>query len=504
MIYNERYGTIMLKKTISFVVAAVMLIAAFSSIPANVAEAADGALRGKTIILDAGHGVGSTNIYAGYDEGATMFVLANKIKPMLESHGAAVRMTRPEKNNISVYIRAARVNIWALGAVKDAGQANAGEIDRLIGIMQEIIEDPEKNAAIYMNYPFDYDFNRVIHPDLKKAFEYENHSAIRDNFLMISLHSNATGSPINESINGANAFYMANEQEWIKNYYNGYSYEKYSLNFANKILDNLDKIGIKKRKAEADCYVVIREHNVPAVLIENGFHTNDADRAKLSDDKFLDKLAQAYTDAVIEYFSEIAPPETDPMQRINAKDVKVTMNGHFVNLTENPILFEGEIYFPAGDIARISGYAIDDSGILYRGEKYELQKPLVSGGKLYIGAAELFFIQEFVFWAEADIDASNVRVQFKINRQFEPKWDGSPPIFVKGELCVPLGPVLKLLGYTAERKDDLLAIYRGNEAIYYATETEYMIISDTLYMSVNRLESIKDILWASFDVEALD
>jgi len=49
----------------------------------------------------------------------------------------------------------------------------------------------------------------------------------------------------------------------------------------------------------------MREHNVPAVLVENGFHTNAQDRAKLSDDAFLGRLAKAYTDTIVDYFAGI-------------------------------------------------------------------------------------------------------------------------------------------------------------------------------------------------------
>jgi hypothetical protein len=407
-------------------------------------------------------------------------------------------MTRPDEANVSVYARAAKVNIWALQSVKNFRRYETDEIDRLIGVMQAIIDDPEENAAIYMNYPFDYEFGRKIHPDLAKIFEYENHAAVKNNYLMISLHSNATGSPIKPSVSGADAFYMSNSHDWMKNYYKDYSYEKQNLNFANKILSNIEKLGIQKRKAEAACYVVIREHNVPAVLIENGFHTNDADRAKLSDNSFLNKLAQTYADSVVSYFSEIE--ETAPMQYLDAKSVKLTLNGYLVKLTESPILLEGELYFCVEDIARITGNASDGSGILYRGKSYELKKPIVSGGKLFIGAEEMISIQKTVLWAGVLVNAADVRVKFKINKYFEPKWDGSEPVFLNGELCIPLKPALRALGYTAEIEEEVLFIYRKGEPIY-STESEYVMISGELHMTVAQLEAIKRILWASFDVD---
>jgi len=516
----------MLKKTISFIIAA-LLMAAIAAAPAGVvSEAADGTLAGRTVILDAGHGLGSSNVYEGYDEQVAMLKLALKIKPLLESSGAKVLLTRPDEKNVSVYARTAKINIWALQAVKAARPGEAGEIDRLIKIMQSIIDDPETNAAIYMNYPFDYEYQRKIHPDLKKVFEYEGHAAVRDNFLMVSLHSNATGTPINTSVNGANAFYMANSHECIANYYTGYSYEKQNKNIAHKILDNLAKIGINKRGAEDACYVMVREHNIPAVLVENGFHTNAADRAKLLDDKFLDKLAAAYADAILDYFSEIEPektPESPPMTHpqtlqppavhtpessrpipqlnlSNTKNIKVSLNGHSVKLTQPPIFFEGELYIGLEDIARVSGYALSETGILYRGKSYELKNPVKNGGKLYIGAAELLSIQKSVLWAEVKIDVGNARVKFRINKAYEPKWDNAKPAFENGVLCVPLGPVLRILGYRAEHADGLLTIYRNDEALY-STKTDYVFLGDTLCMTAGQLNALGEILWASFDFE---
>ena len=48
--------------------------------------------------------------------------------------------------------------------------------------------------------------------------------------------------------------------------------------------------------------MVLREVNVPAVLVENGFHTNPQDRALLSDPNFRQSLAVAYRNAIVEYF----------------------------------------------------------------------------------------------------------------------------------------------------------------------------------------------------------
>ena len=303
---------------------------------AEASSEASAKLSGKVIILDAGHGTSTTNKYVGYDEQVTMFKLAQKIKPLLESQGATVYMTRTTDETVLLAARAAKINIWALEAIKDARQQNIAkyreasgniangatangdttkddiaEIDRLLGIMHSIVDNPEEIGAVYMNSPFKPE--RTIHPDLTRVFELQDNPEIGKRFLVISLHSNATGKPINESANGASAFHISTTHKNTSKYYTGYSYIEQSRDFANVILDHIAKVGIQKRGASIENYFMIREHNVPGVLVENGFHTNASDRAKLSDDSFLDRLAYAYLDAITAYFDGLSLPERPPV-----------------------------------------------------------------------------------------------------------------------------------------------------------------------------------------------
>jgi N-acetylmuramoyl-L-alanine amidase len=221
-------------------------------------------------------------------------------------------MTRPTHADVSLNVRAALVNKWALQAVKDSRnqrleqmKTNAPaaasinkdikELDRLLKVVQSIIDDPKKNAPIYMNSP--YSSKRKMNSDWKKVFEFENDPAVYNNFLFISLHSNATGKPINTAANGADMYLATNGT------YANYSNLKYGNQFANLLLDKIHPLGIKRNKIHNSNFVVVREHNVPGVLTENGFHTNKSDRSKLMSDTFLDKLAAAYTEAIIDYFA---------------------------------------------------------------------------------------------------------------------------------------------------------------------------------------------------------
>ena len=289
-------------------------------------------LSDKTVILDAGHGTKNSPGYEGYNEAETMLKLASKIKTKLESRGIKVYMTRIDQYDVQHPVRAALVNKWALLELEKVNPEKGGEIGKYLKIMQNIIDDYEKYAHIYMNFPFDYDYKRKIHPDLQRIFELENDPAIRDRFLFISLHSNATPNPVKTSVNGATAFYISNSYEYNTVYYKNFSNEQRSFKFGDKILDNIEKLGIKKKKAEPQAFFVIREHNIPAVLVEHGFHTNEKDRAKLSDEAFLDKLASVYLDTVIEYFKEI---ELYPDYQILEIPERYKMQGSF-SVYRNP------------------------------------------------------------------------------------------------------------------------------------------------------------------------
>ena len=277
-----------------------------------------GALVGCIIFLDAGHGNGADNVFMGYSEGQTMLRLALMIKPLLEEHGATVILTRPTEANVSLPMRVATINLLSLEVLGETRQqelyftseyykinyleAQILEIERLMDAMQKIINDYERYAPIYFNFPFDWSFSRKIHPDLERIFELQTAPEVRDSFLVISLHSNATSTPINTATNGADIFIMTESVARDRNYFAYYTNEDRSRYFANILLDNIHEIGIQRRGVQEDNWFMIREHNLPGALAENGFHTNPQDRALLSCNYFLQRLALAYEDAIIRYF----------------------------------------------------------------------------------------------------------------------------------------------------------------------------------------------------------
>jgi len=170
--------------------------------------------------------------------------------------------------------------------------------------MEKIIDDFREYGTIYMNFPFDTRRETRIHPYLEYIFELQAHEIFAYNWLGISLHSNATGRPTNTAIHGADAYFMQNSNHRSEYYFANYSHENNMQIFADIVLDNIDEIGISRRYIRPSNFLITREVNIPMILIENGFHTNPYDRALLSCDDFLQKLAAAYFDAIIRYFEK--------------------------------------------------------------------------------------------------------------------------------------------------------------------------------------------------------
>ena len=91
----------------------------------------------------------------------------------------------------------------------------------------------------------------------------------------------------------------------LRTYFPGYTSASESRRFGDRLLNNIHAIGIPRRAngLRAQDIAVLREVNIPGVLVENGFHTSAADRALLRDAGFMERLAQVYANSIIGHFS---------------------------------------------------------------------------------------------------------------------------------------------------------------------------------------------------------
>jgi len=269
-------------------------------------------LSGRVIILDPGHGDDTANFFQGYNEPVVMLKLAEIIKSLLEEHGATVHLTRTDSVNVPLSTRIALTNIWSLELLREIKIKNTNDIDSIndqmndiaesIKIMHKIISNPDDHASVYFNTPFARPV--TMHPDLQRIFELQSDPDLGERILFISLHSNATGTPINTNVRGADVFHVSNTLRDLTGYYTDYSHYIQSMHFGEILLDLIHDTGIQRRSVSHANFFVLREHNLPAVLVENGYHTNPRDRANLMNDDYLLQLAHAYLEATIAFYAD--------------------------------------------------------------------------------------------------------------------------------------------------------------------------------------------------------
>lgn len=107
--------------------------------------------------------------------------------------------------------------------------------------------------------------------------------------VYISIHANAYGSTWNDAGGIETYIYLNREQV--------------SSNLALKIHNHLiNQTGLRNRGVKTAGFHVLRETNMPAVLIECGFMTNPAECALLRSDAYRRTCANAIVNGIVEYY----------------------------------------------------------------------------------------------------------------------------------------------------------------------------------------------------------
>jgi N-acetylmuramoyl-L-alanine amidase len=108
--------------------------------------------------------------------------------------------------------------------------------------------------------------------------------------LFVSVHFNSCPS---EEVHGIEIFYYDSKEMWRT---------QASKRLAHCILDDvLEQTGAISRGIKRGNFHVIRETEIPAVLVEGGFMTNKEERNKLRDRAYLDLLAEGIAQGIDKY-----------------------------------------------------------------------------------------------------------------------------------------------------------------------------------------------------------
>ena len=157
--------------------------------------------------------------------------------------------------------------------------------------------------------------------------------------LLLSLHSNATGSGVNESVDYVVAYHLYDD--------NGTKVDDQSKEIAKALASAVAKLmGTKQGGKTAsrlgsgdwngdgvmndNYYTVLHNCRIvetPGVILEHSFHTNTRSTKWLMDKANLQKLADAEAKVIAEYFGIAAEPEAKPAQNVCTVTLPVLRKG---------------------------------------------------------------------------------------------------------------------------------------------------------------------------------
>lgn len=121
--------------------------------------------------------------------------------------------------------------------------------------------------------------------DLEARTEIMNRGAL----LAVSIHQNSYHDP---RVSGAQVFYYSGSEEGRK--------------AAGLIQEELNALVPEHQKEirANDTYYILKNTEIPVVIVECGFLSNYSEAEKLSDDTYQDKIAEAVTKGILQYVND--------------------------------------------------------------------------------------------------------------------------------------------------------------------------------------------------------
>ena len=154
---------------------------------------------------------------------------------------------------------------------------------------------------------YDANGNKIINPDLKEILDITGEKC-NDKYIFISVHINGVDNA--DYVNGTE-IYVRNINSSNNNYgVNKYYYSGYNIaqraKFASSIKTAMDNViplenGKNSVIKDSDLWV-LREINIPCVLVETGYVTNSYDRIKLLNPQTRNAFAYALYCGVCDYY----------------------------------------------------------------------------------------------------------------------------------------------------------------------------------------------------------
>ena len=90
-----------------------------------------------------------------------------------------------------------------------------------------------------------------------------------------------------------------------------------SFDVGARVLQSLGRVNpLQKPVVQQAGFMVLKSPDIPSVLVETAFITNDQDEKLLADARYHDKIAQSVLDGIRGYFASYRPQQQSPQQQI--------------------------------------------------------------------------------------------------------------------------------------------------------------------------------------------
>lgn len=220
----------------------------------------------------------------------------------IKSHQVTTWKVYPDRNSITIDLSATGIKGKRIVIDPGHGGSEPGTYGRVLGILEKdfnlsvsmrLKQHLEREGAIVHltrstdNTLYNGD-NYETFLDLMERIHFTNSV---DADLFVSVH--ADNFPADLSLNGTASFYYDEAPHSFQN-------QKLASLLSAKVAEAIET---KWLGNQPQSFVVIRYNRYPSVLMELGFLSNKNDEAKLIDPIYQDKMSQAMTEAIIEYFT---------------------------------------------------------------------------------------------------------------------------------------------------------------------------------------------------------
>ncbi|HZJ83624.1 MAG TPA: peptidoglycan-binding protein, partial [Clostridia bacterium] len=175
------------------------------------------------------------------------------------------------------------------------------------GQLQNNISNPSHAGRNWIYKPSSTAGNKnIVNNSLKEIFELTKNK-YEDNMIFVAVHCNASGNG-SGSASGVQVYYRDNRSDGTygvnSNYYQGYNQAK-RLKLANSMLKHTrENTNFKGRWTSpfVKDFHVLREQNLPSVLMEVGFVDNLGDLALLREKQTMEDASKGMYLGIVEYF----------------------------------------------------------------------------------------------------------------------------------------------------------------------------------------------------------